>query len=156
MERGWCLMPKPGTPTSRCGATPLRNILTARWDHRMARWRIPGHPYPYEEFLKSGADVVVSSGRLADALQHAGQPCERFDDSPLHAGPDADKAWLLGADDTLTEIRDEHVADLGQREFDELVAGLGTSRTLAWDADDPQAAVAAYAASTAAIRAAMG
>jgi hypothetical protein len=55
----------------------------------------------------------------------------------------------LGADDTLTEIRDDHVADLEQREFDELVEGLGTS-------DDPQAAVAAYAALTAAIRAAMG
>lgn len=39
--------------------------------------------------------------------------------------------------------------------FDELVEGLGTSRTLAWDADDPQAVVAAYAALTAAIRAKM-
>jgi hypothetical protein len=95
---------------------------------------------------------VVSSGRLAGALLHAGQPCQRFADD----GADADKAWLLGADDTLTEIRDEHVADLEQREFDELVEGLGTSRTLAWDADDPQAAVAAYAALTAAIRAKMG
>jgi hypothetical protein len=123
----------------------------------MERWRIEGHLYPFEQALKSGADVVVSSARLADALEYAGQPCERFDASPLGgAGPDADKAWLLGADDTLTEIRDEHVADMEQREFDELVEGLGTSRTLAWDADDPQAAVAAYAVLTAAISAAMG
>jgi len=50
---------------------------------------------------------VVSSGRLAGALLHAGQPCQRFPDG----GADAGKAWLLGADDTLTEIRDEHVAD---------------------------------------------
>jgi hypothetical protein len=83
-------------------------------------------------------------------------PCERFDASPLHAGPDAHKAWLLGADDSLTEIRDEHVAEMEQREFDELVEGLGTSRTLAWDADDPQAAVTAYAALTAAIKARIG
>ena len=50
---------------------------------------------------------MVSSGRLAGALLHAGQPCQRFPDG----GADAGKAWLLGADDTLTEIRDEHVAD---------------------------------------------
>lgn len=156
MERSWCLIPKPGTPTSRRGVTPLRDMLLRRWDDRMARWRIPGHRYPHEEFLKAGADVVVSSARLADALEYAGQPFERFDASPLGAGPDAHKAWLKGADDTLTEIRDEHVADLEQREFDELVEGLGTSRTLAWDADDPRAAVAAYAALTAAIRAKMG
>jgi hypothetical protein len=53
----------------------------------------------------------------------------------------------------LTLIEDHDVAEMGQREFDELVEGLGTSRTLAWDADDPQAAVAAYAALTPAIRA---
>ncbi len=150
-------MPKPGTPTrSRAGETPLRDMLTARWDHSMQHWRIPGHLYPFEQALKSGGDVVVSSARLAGALQHAGQPYERFDHSPLGAGPDADKAWLLGADDRLTEIRDEHVAELEQREFDELVDGLGTSRTLAFDADDPQAAVAVYAALTAAIRAKIG
>jgi hypothetical protein len=134
------------------GATPLRHPLIALWDHRMRRWRIEGHIYPVETFLKSGADLVVSSGRLADALRHAGQPADRFDDG----GVDAGLVWLLGADDTLTLIRDEHLAEMEQREFDELVEGLGTSRTLAWDADDPQAAVAAYAALTAAIRAKMG
>jgi hypothetical protein len=151
-------MPKPdrSRPRAGRGATPLRGMLVRRWDDRMARWRIEDHTYPYEEFLKVGADVVVSSARLADALEYAGQPCERFDEGPLHAGCDAGKAWLLGADDTLTEIRDEHVAELEQREFDELVEGLGTSRTLAWDVDDPRAAVAVYAALTAAIRAKIG
>ncbi|HME16653.1 MAG TPA: hypothetical protein VKG83_14630 [Mycobacterium sp.] len=146
-------MPKQGTPTRRrAGATPLRDLLVAHWDHKMTYWRIEGHPYPFEQALKSGADVVVDAGRLADALAHAGQAADRFD----NGGADAGRVWLLGADDTLTLIDDRHVADLGQREFDELVAGLGTSRTLAWDADDPQAAVAAYAALTAAIRVAMG
>jgi hypothetical protein len=116
----------------------------------------PRPPVPLRASVEAGADVVVSSGRLAGVLRHAGRPCERFDDRPFGVGPNADKAWLLGADDTLTEIRDEHVADWEQREFDELVEGLGTSRTLAWDADDPQAAVAAYAALTATIRAKMG
>lgn len=127
-------MPKPdrSRPRAGRGATPLRDMLARRWDNRMAHWRIPGHRYPFEEFLRAGADVVVSSVRLADALEHVGQPCERFDASPLGgAGPDADKAWLLAADDSLTEILDEHVAEMGQREFDELVEGLGTSRTLA-------------------------
>src|SRR5271163_3141253 len=132
-------MPKQGTPTRRrAGATPLRDLLVAHWDHKMTYWRIEGHPYPFEQALKSGADVVVDADRLDNG------------------GADAGRVWLLGADDTLTLIDDRHVADLGQREFDELVAGLGTSRTLAWDADDPQAAVAAYAALTAAIRVAMG
>jgi hypothetical protein len=149
-------MPKPGTPSRRRAGAPLRDMLARRWDDRMARWRIPAHRYPYEEFLKSGVDVVVSSARLADALQHAGQPADRFDAGPLSAGPDAHKTWVLGADDSLTEIRDEHVAELEQREFDELVEGLGTSRTLARDVDDPRAAVAAYAALTAAIRAKIG
>ena len=57
--------------------------------------------------MKAGGDVVVSSGRLAGALEHAGQRADRFDDG----GPDAGRAWLLGRDDTLTEIRDEHVAE---------------------------------------------
>jgi hypothetical protein len=58
--------------------------------------------------------------------------------------------------DAVDVLFDKIVADLEQREFDELVEGLGTSRRVAWDADDPQAAVAAYAALTAAIRAKMG
>jgi hypothetical protein len=131
-------------------------MLAAQWDDRMTYWRIPDHLYPYEQALKGGVDVVVSSARLAAALEHAGQPADRFDETPLVAGPDAGKAWLLAADDTLSEIGDELVAELEQRVFDELVEGLGTSRTLAWDADDPRAAVAAYAALTAAIRARMG
>jgi hypothetical protein len=143
-------MPKPGAPARRrAAATPLRDMLVRRWDHQMQRWRIEGHPYPYEEFLKSGSDVVVSSGRLAAALEHAGLPADRFDDG----GPDAGKPWLLGADDTLTEIRDEHVADMEQRDFDELVEGHGPQRWRVGDAYDPAAAVERHAEWTAAIEA---
>jgi hypothetical protein len=151
------VMPKlDRAPRSRRGATPVRDMLVRRWDDRMARWRIPGHPYPYEIALKAGGDVVVSSVRLADALTHAGQPADRFDASPLHAGPDAHKAWLLGADDSLTEIRDEHVAEMAQADFDALVEGLGASRWRDGDAYDPCAAVERHAAWTAAIRARIG
>jgi hypothetical protein len=62
-----------------------RDLLTTLWDHRMQHWRIEGHVYPFEEALKAGGDVVVSSGRLAAALEHAGQRADRFDDG----GPDA-------------------------------------------------------------------
>ena len=151
-------MAQPARKRTRTrGATPLRDMLTARWDHQMQYWRIPGHLYPYELALKAGSDLVVSSGRIAAALRHAGQPADRFDGGgALTDGPDAYKTWLWGADDSLTLIEDHHVAEMDQREFDELVEGLGTERTLAWDADDPQAAVAAYAALTAAIRARTG
>jgi hypothetical protein len=134
-------------------------MLTARWDHRMTQWRIPDHVYPFEIALRSGADVVVSSERLADALRHASQPADadRFDGGgAIVAGANAGRVWLLGADDALSLIEDHHIAELDQRQFDELVDGLGTSRTLAWRADDPQAAVVAYAALTAEIRAAIG
>jgi hypothetical protein len=146
-------MPKPdGGPRRRRGATPLRNLLCVHWDDRMERWRIEGHLYPYEIALKSGGDVVVSSGRLADALRYAGLGADRFDDD----GADAGKVWLLGADDSLTEIRDEHVAAMDQRDFDALVDGTGPLRRRADDVKDPQAAVAQHAAWTAAIKAAMG
>jgi hypothetical protein len=61
--------------------------------------------------------------------------------NPFRARPEAGKPWLLGADATLTEIRDEHVAEMDQCDFDELVAGLGPSRTLAGDDYDPHTAV---------------
>jgi hypothetical protein len=145
-------MPKPdGAPRRRRGAM-LRGMLVRQWDDRMQRWRIEGHVYPYEIALKSGGDVVVSSGRVADALRHAGLGADRFDDD----GADAGKVWLLGADDSLTEIRDEHVAAMDQRDFDALVDGTGPLRRRAGDAHDPHAAVAQHAAWTAAIRAAMG
>jgi hypothetical protein len=113
----------------------------------MQYWRISGHLYPQEQALRAGADVVVSSGKLAAALEHAGYPCDRFDDG----GPDAGRAWVLGADGSLTEIRDEHVADMEQSDFDELVDGTG----LRWRVDDAYAAAAVgrHAAWTAAIRA---
>jgi hypothetical protein len=146
-------MPKPGTPTRRrAGTTPLRDLLVAHWDHKMTYWRIEGHPYPFEQALKSGADVVVDSARLADALAHAGQAADRFDDG----GGDAGRVWLLGADDMLTLIEDRHVEAMPQADFDELIDGTGPLRYRVGDAYDPVAAVARHAAWTAAIRAAMG
>ena len=62
----------------------------------------------------------------------------------------------MGADDTLTEIRDEHVADWEQPDFDELVRGTGPLQYRVGDAYDPAAAVERHAAWTAAIRAAIG
>jgi hypothetical protein len=145
-------MPKPDrAPRKHRGATPLRDLLTAHWDAKMAHWRIPDHLYPYEQALKSGGDVVVSSGRLADAIEHAGQPAGRFAD-----GADAGRVWLLGADDRLTLIEDHHVADWEQADFDELVRGTGPLQYRVGDAYDPHAGVQRHAAWTAAIRARIG
>jgi hypothetical protein len=131
----------------RAAGAELRGLLLAHWDHRMQFWRISGHLYPQEEFLRSGADVVTTSGQLARALEHAGMPAGRLDDG----APDGGKPWLLGADDRLTEIRDDHVAEMEQADFDELVAGTG----LRWRVDDAYAAAAVgrHAEWTAAIRA---
>lgn len=96
------------TKRTRRKVADWRGLLVELWDHRMQRWCIEGHLYPFEEALKSGADVVISSGRLAAALEHAGHAADRFDDG----GPDAGKPWLLRADGSLTEIRDQHVADM--------------------------------------------
>jgi hypothetical protein len=135
------------TKRTRCKVADWRGLLIGLWDHRMTYWRICGHLYPQEEFLRAGADLVVSSGKLAAALGHAGHAADRFGDG----APDGGKPWLLGADDTLTEIRDEHVAEMEQADFDELVAGTG----LRWRLDDAYeaAAVGRHVAWTAAIRA---
>ena len=148
------MMPKSDRARSRVGrgATPLRDLLVAHWDHKMVRWRIDGHRYPYEQALKSGADVVVDAGRLADALRHAGQAADRFEDG----GPDAGRVWLLGADDVLSLIEDHHVAETDQADFDELLAGTGPLRHRVGDAYDPAAAVAQHAAWTATIRTRIG
>jgi hypothetical protein len=127
----------------------LRELLLAYFDP--GRWRIPGHFYPYEVALKSGGDVVVTSGRLANALERAGLPAGRFDND----GPDGGRAWLLGADDSLTEILDAHVAEMAQADFDELVVGRGP---LSYEVDDydPIARVELHRGWTAAIRANIG
>jgi hypothetical protein len=109
-----------------------RELLIARRGRDMERWRIPAHVYPYEEFLNSSADVVVTRDRLAQALAHAGQVADRFDDG----GPDAGKVWLLGADDTLTLIEDRHVAEMAQCDVDDLVDGTGPLRYQVGDAYD--------------------
>jgi hypothetical protein len=110
------------TKGTRRKVADWRGLLIAQRDDFMQHWCMPGHLYPFEVALTAGGDVVVGSGRLAAALEQAGLPADRFDTG----GPDAGKPCLRGADDRLTEIRDEHAANLEQREFDELVEGLGT------------------------------
>jgi hypothetical protein len=74
----------------------LRGLLIAQRDDCMQHWRIGGHVYPFEAALKSGADVVVSSGRLAVALDHAGHAAGRFDAVGADAGQ-AGGACVVGA-----------------------------------------------------------
>lgn len=149
-------MPKPGAPTSHRGATPLRDMLIARWDNGMARWRIPGHVYPLSTPSRSSRSPVAMLWSAASGWPTpAGPPASRVSGSttgPSTPAPDAGKTWLLGADDTLTLIEDHHVAEFEQRDFDELVEGLGPSRTLAGDADDSWGAVELHAAWTRGIR----
>jgi hypothetical protein len=82
------------------GGTGARALLIAEWDASMARWRIPGEVYAYEEALKNGGPVVISSARLLRALTLAGLPAKRFG----FGGPDADKRLLLEGDE-LSEWR---------------------------------------------------
>jgi hypothetical protein len=137
------------TKRTRRKVADWRGLLIAQRDDFMQHWRIEGHLYPYAEALKAGADVVLTSARLVAASEHAGLAADRFDTG----GPDAQKPWLLGADGMLTEIRDEHVADMAQSDFDELVEGHGPQRWRVGDAYDPAAAVEQHRAWTAAIRA---
>lgn len=137
------------TKRTRRRVADWRGLLVELWDHRMQNWRISDHLYPQEEALRSGADVVISSGKLAAALEHAGLPFERFDGG----GADAGRAWLLGADDSLTLIDDHHVADMEQADFDELVQGTGPFEHEARGAYDPAAAVEQHGEWTRQIRA---
>jgi hypothetical protein len=58
-----------------------------------------------------------------------------------------------GADDSLTLIEDQHVAEMDQRDFDQLVARTGLLRYRVGDTYDPHAAVERHASWTAEIRA---
>jgi hypothetical protein len=60
----------------------------------MTRWRIPGHVYAYEEALKAGRPVVVTSTRLLSAFMIAGLPANRFG----FGGVDYEKQFLLDGD----------------------------------------------------------
>lgn len=62
-------------PRRRATATGLRELLVAECERSMQRWRIPGQVYEYEDALKSGAAVAVSSSRLMRALAGARLPC---------------------------------------------------------------------------------
>ena len=82
------------------GGTGARALLVAEWDASMTRWRIPGEVYAYEEALKGGQPVVISSARLLKALMLAGLPAaaKRFG----FGGVDAGK-WFLLDGDALSE-----------------------------------------------------
>jgi hypothetical protein len=76
------------------GGTGARALLIAEWDASMTSWRIPGEVYAYEEALKSGGPVVVSSARLLKALMLAGLPANQFG----YRGPNANKWFRLDGD----------------------------------------------------------
>ena len=72
----------------------------------MKRWRIPGRVYAYEETLKGGGPVMVSSARLLKALMLAGLPANRFG----FGGVDCEKWFLLEGD----ELSEWHGPEDGQ------------------------------------------
>jgi hypothetical protein len=86
----------------------LRDLLIAEWDRSMLRWRIPGRICEYEEALKSGRPVVVSSSSMLRAFMAAGLPTGRL----AYGGSDWGKTFLLDEHDRLTEYR----PDVGTRD----------------------------------------
>ena len=92
-------------------ADGLRELLVAEWEASMARWRIPGHVYAYEEALKAGRPVVVTSTRLLSAFMFAGLPANRFG----FGGVDYEKQFLLDGD----ELSEWHGPADGQVPIDE-------------------------------------
>jgi hypothetical protein len=72
-----------------------RALLIAEWNASMTRWRVPCEVYAYEDALKNGGSVVISSARLLRALMLAGLPANRFG----YRGADADKQFLLDGDE---------------------------------------------------------
>ena len=95
-------------PRRQQRSTGLRQVLIQEWDRRTARWRIPGRICEYEEALKSGKPVVVSSSSMLRALMAAGLPTDRF----AYGGADWGKTFLLDEHDRLTEYR----PDVGKRD----------------------------------------
>ena len=86
-------------PRRQQRSTGLRQVLIAEWDRGMARWRIPGRVCEYEEALKSGKPVVVSSSSMLRAFMAAGLPTDRF----AYGGPDRGKTFMLDENDRVTE-----------------------------------------------------
>jgi hypothetical protein len=90
-------------PRRQQRSTGLRQILIAEWDRGMARWRIPGRICEYEEALKSGKLVVVSSSSMLRAFMAAGLPTDRF----AYGGSDWGKSFVLDERDQLSELEPE-------------------------------------------------
>jgi hypothetical protein len=87
----------------QCLSTDLRQVLIQEWDRGMARWRIPGRICEYEEALKSGKPVVVSSSSMLRAFMAAGLPTDRF----AYCGSDWGKSFLLDERDQISEYVEE-------------------------------------------------
>jgi hypothetical protein len=77
----------------------LRQLLIAQWDKSMLRWRIPGEVYAYEEALKGGEAVAVSSSRVMGALFSAGLPCNEY----CFGGRYFKSVFVLDENDRLVE-----------------------------------------------------
>jgi len=77
----------------------LRGLLVAEWDRSMARWRILGRVSEYEEALKSGAEVLVSSSQMLRALSLAGLSYRQF----AYGGSGWGKTFMLDDRDQLHE-----------------------------------------------------
>jgi hypothetical protein len=77
----------------------LRDLLIAEWDRFMLRWRIPGRVSEYEEALKAGEPVGVSSSQLLRAFMHAGLPHRTL----AYGGRDWGKSFVLDERDQLSE-----------------------------------------------------
>ena len=90
-------------PRRQQRSTGLRQVLIQEWDRGMARWRIPGRICEYEEALKAGKPVVVSSSSMLRAFMAAGLPTDRF----AYGGPDWGKSFLLDERDQISEYVEE-------------------------------------------------
>ncbi|WP_155946648.1 hypothetical protein [Mycobacterium sp. URHD0025] len=88
-------MPRRDGRAGIAGISGIRALLVAEWDQGMKRWRIPGHIYEYEEALKGGRPVVISTDRLLSAFTLAGLPANRFG----FGGVDHGKWFRLNGDE---------------------------------------------------------
>src|SRR6478609_6330827 len=86
-------------------STGLRQVLIQEWDRGMVRWRIPGRVCEYEQALKAGKPVVVSSSSMLSAFLAAGLPADQFG----YGGRHWRKSFLLDEHDQISEYSDDEV-----------------------------------------------